>query len=179
MTTNPPSDTVSMLRAFDWLESKGVKIVNMSLSGPPDELIRKAIEKLTAKGMIFIAAAGNEGPTSGPSYPAAYDQVIAVTAVNKALQNYRYANRGTYIDFCGAGSRYLYGVARCDGRLSLRHFICDTVRNRDTRRTLSATRDQNTRRSDAAVHCYRPWRTRADPVYGQGLVRAPSFVFWK
>lgn len=99
----PASDTVSMLRAFDWLEAKGVKIINMSLSGPPDDLILKAIEKMTAKGVLFVAAAGNEGPTAGPSYPAAYDQVIAVTAVTKDLQGYRYANRGAYIDVAAPG----------------------------------------------------------------------------
>jgi Subtilase family len=99
----PASDTVSMLRAFDWLDAKGVKIINMSLSGPPDELILKAIERLSAKGTLFVAAAGNEGPTAGPSYPAAYEQVIAVTAVNKDLQGYRYANRGNYIDVAAPG----------------------------------------------------------------------------
>lgn len=99
----PASDTVSMLRAFDWLEAKGVKVINMSLSGPPDDLIRSAVQKLAAKGVLLVAAAGNEGPSAGPSYPAAYDQVIAVTAVNKDLQNYRYANRGNYIDVAAPG----------------------------------------------------------------------------
>jgi hypothetical protein len=99
----PASDTMSMLRAFDWLDAKGVKIVNMSLSGPSDDLIHKAIEKLTAKGVLFVAAAGNEGPNASPSYPAAYEQVIAVTAVTKDLQSYRYANRGSYIDVAAPG----------------------------------------------------------------------------
>ncbi len=99
----PASDTVSMLKAFDWLDAKGVKIINMSLSGPPDDLILRAIEKLSSKGVLIVAAAGNEGPSAGPSYPAAYDQVIAVTAVNKELQGYRYANRGNYIDVAAPG----------------------------------------------------------------------------
>ena len=100
----PASDTVSMLRAFNWLESSGVKIINMSLSGPPDTLIEDAVAKLAAKGIWLVAAAGNEGPNNaGPSYPAAYDDVIAVTAVNKNLQNYRYANRGAYVDVAAHG----------------------------------------------------------------------------
>lgn len=93
-----------MLRAFNWLEGEGVKIINMSLSGPPDTLIEDAVAKLAAKGIILVAAAGNEGPNNtGPSYPAAYDDVIAVTAVNKNLQNYRYANRGSYVDVSAPG----------------------------------------------------------------------------
>jgi subtilisin family serine protease len=53
--------------------------------------------------VIFVAAAGNEGPTAEPSYPAAYPQVIAVTAVTKDLRNYRYANRGPHIEFSAPG----------------------------------------------------------------------------
>lgn len=101
---SPASDTLSMLRAFNWLEAKGVKIINMSLSGPPDILIQEAIQKLAAKGIIMVAAAGNDGPNNaGPSYPAAYEDVIAVTAVNKNLQNYRYANRGSFVDISAPG----------------------------------------------------------------------------
>lgn len=100
----PTSDTLNMLRAFDWLEAKGVKIINMSLSGPPDALIETAVAKLAAKGILLVAAAGNDGPNNaGPSYPAAYNDVIAVTAVNKKMQNYRYANRGNFVDIAAPG----------------------------------------------------------------------------
>ena len=99
----PASDTFSMLRALDWLDAKRVNIINMSLSGPRDELVERAIQKLAAKGVLFVAAAGNEGPAAPPSYPAAYDDVIAVTAVSKDLRGYRYANRGAYIDMAAPG----------------------------------------------------------------------------
>jgi hypothetical protein len=99
----PTSDTFSMLRALDWLDAKNVKIINMSLSGPKDELVRQAIGKLAAKGVLLVAAAGNDGPAALPSYPAAYESVIAVTAVGKDLRNYRYANRGDYIDVAAPG----------------------------------------------------------------------------
>lgn len=64
----------------------------------------KKIESLSAKGMVFTAAAGNDGPTAGPAYPAAYPQVIAVTAVTKDLRNYPYANRGNHIDLAAPGA---------------------------------------------------------------------------
>jgi subtilisin family serine protease len=60
-------------------------------------------EKLSKKGIVFVAAAGNEGPTAAPSYPAAYPQVIAATAVTKDLRNYRYANCGDHIDVAAPG----------------------------------------------------------------------------
>ncbi|MGI9422649.1 MAG: S8 family serine peptidase [Hyphomicrobiaceae bacterium] len=100
---SPVAESLSLLKAFDWMDAFGVKIINLSLAGPKDPLIEKAIARLSNKGIIFVAAAGNNGPTAPPNYPAAYPPVIAVTAVNKKMRNYRYANRGTYIDVAAPG----------------------------------------------------------------------------
>ena len=100
---DPIADSFSMLKALDWMEAFGVNIVNLSLAGPKDPLIERAISRLAKKGIIFVAAAGNDGPTAPPTYPAAYAQVVAVTAVNKKLRNYRYANRGSFVDLAAPG----------------------------------------------------------------------------
>jgi subtilisin family serine protease len=97
------ADTISLLKALDWMKKFDVKLINMSFSGPQDALIGDAIARMSESGVIFVAAAGNEGPTAEPSYPAAYPQVIAVTAVTKDLRNYRYANRGPHIEFSAPG----------------------------------------------------------------------------
>ncbi len=97
------ADTISILKALDWMKSYDVKLINMSFSGPRDDLVGEAIERMSESGVLFVAAAGNEGPTADPSYPAAYPQVIAVTAVTKDLRNYRYANRGDHIDLAAPG----------------------------------------------------------------------------
>jgi hypothetical protein len=97
------TDTVSLLKALAWMRDNDVKLINMSFTGPPDDLVREAIEELSSRGTLLVAAAGNEGPTAEPAYPAAYPQVIAVTAVTKDLRNYRYANRGAHIDVAAPG----------------------------------------------------------------------------
>ncbi len=97
------TDSVSLLKALDWLGAFDVKLVNMSFAGPKDELVEKAIASLSSKGVIFVAAAGNDGPTAEPSYPAAYKQVVAVTAVGKDLRSFPYANRGSHIDAAAPG----------------------------------------------------------------------------
>ena len=56
------ADTLSLLKALDWMKSFGVKVVNMSFSGPRDQLVAEAIEKLSMRGIIFVAAAGNDRP---------------------------------------------------------------------------------------------------------------------
>lgn len=97
------SETVHMLDALNWLDEKGVQIINLSFSGPRDALVHRAIKKLESKGVIVVAAAGNDGPSAPPSFPAAYDEVVAVTAVDRNLAPYRYANRGDYISIAAPG----------------------------------------------------------------------------
>jgi hypothetical protein len=97
------ADTISLLSALQWMGRNEVKVVNMSFAGPRDELVQQEIDRMASNGVIFVAAAGNEGPAAEPSYPAAYPEVIAVTAVTKDLRNYRYANRGPHIDVSAPG----------------------------------------------------------------------------
>jgi subtilisin family serine protease len=92
-----------MLQALHWLKKSGVAVVNLSLAGPDDELLHHAVQELTRSGTVVVAAAGNEGPAAPPSYPAAYEEVIAVTAVDRNLAAYRYANRGDHIDLAAPG----------------------------------------------------------------------------
>ena len=99
----PMSDTAQMLQALHWLKRSGVAVVNLSFAGPDDELLHHAVRELTKAGVVVVAAAGNEGPAAPPSYPAAYQEVIAVTAVDRNLAAYRYANRGEHIDIAAPG----------------------------------------------------------------------------
>ncbi|HXE88822.1 MAG TPA: S8 family serine peptidase [Hyphomicrobiaceae bacterium] len=99
----PMSDTAQMLQALHWLKRSGVSVVNLSFAGPDDELLHHAVRELTKAGIVVVAAAGNEGPAAPPSYPAAYEEVIAVTAVDRNLAAYRYANRGPHIDIAAPG----------------------------------------------------------------------------
>ena len=64
-----------------------------------------AVRRTAARGGVMVAAAGNGGPTALPSYPGAYRDVIAVTAVDQNLTVFQDANRGDYIDFAAPGVR--------------------------------------------------------------------------
>jgi hypothetical protein len=99
----PVADTMSLLKAMDWMAASNVAVVNMSLSGPNDELLQRAIAEISARGVVFVAAAGNGGPAAPPSYPAAYADVVAVTAVDRNLHGYMHANHGAYIDIAAPG----------------------------------------------------------------------------
>ena len=54
-------------------------VINMSLGGGRSALMERAIDYAISKGVIVVAAAGNEG-TAGMSHPGAYAPVISVAA---------------------------------------------------------------------------------------------------
>jgi subtilisin family serine protease len=97
------SDVYSLVKALDYLESRDVSIINMSLAGPANAVLEEAIQRVSAAGILLVAAAGNDGPKAKPVYPAAYDEVIAVTAVDRQKRPYRRAVRGPHIDLAAPG----------------------------------------------------------------------------
>ncbi|WP_445500388.1 S8 family serine peptidase [Microvirga sp. G4-2] len=97
------SDVVSLVSALEALADRGVKVVNLSLSGPPNKVLEAAIEAARAQGIVLVAAVGNNGAGAEPSYPAAYPGVIGVTAVDRQLNIYRRATRGPYVAFAAPG----------------------------------------------------------------------------
>ncbi len=102
------ASTVSLVRALDWLMSSGVNVINISLAGPPNRLLEKALDRAALRGVVILAAAGNGGPMAKPMYPAAYTSVIAVTAVDASGRIFRLANRGDYVDLAAPGVGLLH-----------------------------------------------------------------------
>ena len=101
--TGPQSRTMIMLRALDWSVSSGARVINMSFAGPRDGDVAEAIEMAARKGIVLVAAAGNGGATAKPAYPAAYKDVIAVTATDADDKLYDKANQGTYVAVAAPG----------------------------------------------------------------------------
>jgi hypothetical protein len=65
--------------------------------------MEKAFEYASAKGMIIVAAAGNE-PTGNPVYPAAYRSVIGVGALDPhGRTNWINSNYGSFVAFYAPG----------------------------------------------------------------------------
>lgn len=103
---------MGLLRAIDWMAQKGVQVVNLSVAGGDNKVVRKAFQKAQEKGLILVAAAGNWGSAKRPAYPAAYRDVIAVTALDQKRKIYKKANSGAYIDFAAPGVRIYAAVPR-------------------------------------------------------------------
>jgi len=97
--------STGMLQAIDWLFEKKVHVVNMSIAGADNEVLKKAIEIARKKKMVLVAAVGNWAFRGEPVYPAAYPEVISVTAVaGPRHKPYPMANQGKYVDFSAPGA---------------------------------------------------------------------------
>ncbi len=97
------SSTDVLLAALDWAVEEGAQIVNMSFVGPENPLFSAACRNAVARGVVLVAAAGNNGPNAPFGYPAAYESVIAVTATDVRDKLMGKANRGRYIDLSAPG----------------------------------------------------------------------------
>lgn len=93
----------ALVRAIDWLVTQGVRVANLSIAGGDNKIMRLAINRALDKGLLLVAAAGNNGPNAPPAWPAAHPDSFAVTAIDKTMRLYPYANRGDYIDFAAPG----------------------------------------------------------------------------
>ena len=76
----------------------GGTVVNLSLTSAGDSaFLRQVIQQAHAQGVSFYAAAGNE-PVTTPMYPAAYPEVVSVTAGSQNGSVAGYANRSSSVD---------------------------------------------------------------------------------
>jgi len=97
------ASALNIIRAVDWLLEQRVGVINISLTGPPNRLLQQSMITAREHGTVLVAAAGNNGPFAGRLYPAAYPEVLAVTAVSQEKTVYRWANQGDHIDFAALG----------------------------------------------------------------------------
>ncbi len=174
----PGATTESLVAALDWLAAERVDAVNMSLSGPGNELLEAAVAALYEQGRVVIAAVGNNGPGGEPLYPAAYDNVIGVTAVDRNRRVFRNANRGEHVDYAALGVNVKVADSDTGGwRLASGTSMASPHVAVVVAKTLSD--------GGVEARALMSWlmasaedlgRRGFDPVYGHGLITEPPVV---
>lgn len=155
-------NALAIARALGWLAQSGSKVINISLVGPDNALVEKAIARVQAAGIVVVAAVGNDGPAAPPAYPASYEGVLAVTAVDRRNRPLIEAGRARHLDYAAPGAD-IYGRSAKGGMVRLRgtSFAAPLVAAR-----LAAALDRG---SD--------WRTRLDTEARDLGKRGPDAVF--
>lgn len=93
-----------LIRALEYATNQGVDVINMSVSGRVDSLsLKMAIDDAYNSGITVVAAAGNES-SSTVSYPAAYENVVGVGAVDTTGDKMTFSNTGNGLTVVAGGS---------------------------------------------------------------------------
>ncbi len=97
-------NAVALARALGWLAQQRVAVTAISLVGPSNPLVARAVASVRARGMQVVAAVGNDGAAAPPAFPASYPGVIAVTGVDARLRPLIEAGRALHLDYAAPGA---------------------------------------------------------------------------
>lgn len=163
-----------LLAALDAVIRAGARVVNMSFAGNDNKMLADALDRAHKRGIVTVASVGNRGPQSPPLYPAAYEGVLAVTAVGAERRIYHRASRGDHIDLAAPGVNVptagSEGIEARSGTSFAAPFVtaAAAVAQRQGIRTVAGVRK---RLVADAVDLGAPGH---DPVYGHGLLQMGS-----
>jgi subtilisin family serine protease len=155
-------------------------VISMSLGGPDSTTLHDAVQYAYSYNVTLVAAAGNEG-ADNPSYPAAYDEVIAVGAVDQSYQVPSWSNRNPTLTAPGVNilstwpkNRYAYasGTSMACPHVSATVALIQSIRVAAGLRKLTPQEVEQVL-TTTAVDLGDPG---FDPYYGYGLVDAYGAV---
>ncbi len=110
-------NALAISKALGWLATSGCRVVTISLVGPRNPIVERAVKSARARGLIVVAAVGNDGPAAPPAYPASYDGVLAITGTDRKGRALIEAGRALHLDYAAPGAEVYALDARGRGRL--------------------------------------------------------------
>ncbi|MEP3891006.1 MAG: S8 family serine peptidase [Hellea sp.] len=167
------SGVESILKALDWMARSDVRVVNISLAGPYNRTLDRGIQRAADKGIIIVAAVGNEGAGSSPLYPAALEDVIAATAVDSDAHIYHKAVQGQHVDVAAPGVEVFVGDAETgryvSGTSIATPFVVAKIASDPRYAAIKSVKNIRTLLSVDAIDL---GAAGPDSVYGVGLIQA-------
>jgi hypothetical protein len=97
-------NALALVRALGWMVARRVPVVAISLVGPVNPLVARAVAQAESRGTWIVAAVGNDGRAAPPAYPASYPGVIAVTGVDARDRVLIEAGRASHLDYAAPGA---------------------------------------------------------------------------
>ncbi|WP_435361350.1 S8 family peptidase [Haloarchaeobius sp. DFWS5] len=101
---NGEGSVANAAAAIKYVADRGWHVANLSLGGSGSRLLADAVTYATERGVVLVAAAGNDGPCSDcVNYPAAYLTVLGVSAVDDDGALATFSSAGYGVDLCAPG----------------------------------------------------------------------------
>lgn len=170
--------STGLVQALAWMAENDVPVVNVSLVGPRNAVVEAAVRRAGSRGMLIVAAVGNDGPSAPPLYPAAYPDVVGVTAVNGRGRVLPESGRGPQVDFAAPGADMAaagpgQGYVNVRGSSFAAPLVAGLLSQRlprpNPRGAQAALAEVSAMAVDAGAR-------GPDPIYGRGIVAADRRV---
>ncbi|QGQ48174.1 S8 family serine peptidase [Metabacillus sediminilitoris] len=166
-----------VLKAIDYAIDNNVDIMNMSFGGETSSTLeQEAIKKAVSHGIMIVASAGNEGDTRY-MYPASYDGVISVGAIDKSNNLFSFSNKNDKVDIVADGSVISTGLNGSYSQWEGTSFSAPIVSGivslyKEIDSTLTPSKISNIIESTAIDL----GKTGKDNLYGYGLINPKASV---
>ncbi len=110
--TDGKSTVSDLIRAMDYAISQNVDVINLSLGGAgSSRLENEAMQRAIQAGIPVVAAAGNDALLGNPiNYPASYNNVLSISAVDRYNNRARFSSYNKYVDLTAPGED-IYTIA--------------------------------------------------------------------
>lgn len=101
---NGPTGSLSdVIAGIEWATDNNMSVILMSLATSSySEILRESLQDAYDSGIVLIAGSGNDG-VYGISYPAGYNTVISVGAVDENNEHYDFSSYGFDLDVVAPG----------------------------------------------------------------------------
>ena len=169
----------NVARGIIWAVDQGAEIINLSLGAAYEsQTLQDAVNYALDNGVVLVAASGNDG-VEGVYYPAAYQGVIAVGAVNQNNQHAYFSNYGPQVALAapgqsiystnyGSGYSYKSGTSMAAPMVTGSIALISEVFGYSPASSLFILEDTA---QDLGI----PYK---DEMYGYGLIRLDRAVLW-
>lgn len=115
---NTGCPSVAILDGVEWGIKERVDVMNLSLGGPfASSFARRVYQKAEQNNIVVVAASGNDGKDTD-SYPASYNEVLSVGAVDANLMIASFSNWSINLDVVAPGVKVYSAVPQGTGRMA-------------------------------------------------------------
>ncbi|CAM3133298.1 S8 family serine peptidase [Filibacter tadaridae] len=177
--------TNSLIDGIEWAIKKKIDILNLSITTDQnDNALKMALNAAYQKGILLVGSAGNNGELANKSvmYPAKYDTVIAVSAVNPNLTKLKESAMGPEVEIAAPGgqifSTYPIEWDFFDGKVDgYTHLSGTSMATPHVTGVLALYKERFPSKTNAELRNLINENTRdlgppgRDPIFGHGLIQ--------